>query len=178
MTTQITAVRIPAGRVTLQPLSPAQAQDTLGGDLTWLAGADPAGGWTAGVGWPHDDTLDGLRGVTQDALGWLVVLDSTVIGDCGTLGGLRPSGDIEIGYGLAEPYRGQGYGTELVQGLAGWLATQPGVRRVVAGTLPDNVPSRKVLERAGFVFEGIEQGDDGDGEGEVRYALDVRSVNG
>jgi RimJ/RimL family protein N-acetyltransferase len=170
----IRAARIPAGRVVLQPVSPAQALDTLGGDLTWLAG----GGWSAGTGWPHDDTLDGLRGVTLGALGWLVTLDTTVIGDCGTLGGLRPSGDIEIGYGLAEPYRGQGYGTELVQGLADWLSARPGVRRVVAGTLPDNVPSRKVLERAGFTFEGIEQSDGADGEGEARYALDVRSVNG
>ncbi|HKS99472.1 MAG TPA: GNAT family N-acetyltransferase [Rugosimonospora sp.] len=137
------------------PLAPESARAILDGDLS---------GWTPAEGWPHKDTADGLRGVTGGSLGWLVTLDGAVIGDCGTLGGVRPSGDIEIGYGLAAPYRGQGYGTELVRALAGWLRARPGVRRVVAGTLPDNIASRRVLEHAGFTEDGVEAG-------EVRYAL-------
>ncbi len=106
--------------------------------------------------------------MTRGSYGWLVALadGEVVIGDCGTLGGIDEAGDIEIGYGLAAPYRGRGYGTELVRGLVGWWRAQPGVRRVVAGTLVDNTASRRLLERVGFTLEGV------DGS-EARYALPV-----
>jgi RimJ/RimL family protein N-acetyltransferase len=146
---------INAGRLELLALTPERAQAILDGDRSGL---------TLGAGWPHEDTFDGLRGVTGGSYGWLVLLDGQVIGDCGTLGGVSPSGDIEIGYGLAEPFRGQGYGTELVQGLVDWFRGQPGVRRLVAGTVPGNVPSRRVLERAGFTVEREDPS-------EARYAL-------
>jgi RimJ/RimL family protein N-acetyltransferase len=153
----LTPETIRAGRLELRPLTPAQARAIVDGDRSGLATGD---------GWPHADTLDGLRGVVHGSYGWLVTLDETVIGDCGTLGGVDLSGDVEIGYGLAAPYRGRGYGTELVRGLADWLRGQPGVRRVVAGTLVDNVPSRRVLERVGFTLERVDAG-------EARYALGV-----
>jgi RimJ/RimL family protein N-acetyltransferase len=146
---------IPAGRLELRPLTPAHAQAILDGDRSGLNPAD---------GWPHADTLDGLRGVTNGSYGWLVLLDGVVIGDCGTLGGIDADGAVEIGYGLAGPYRRQGHGTEMVRGLVDWFRAQPDVRRVVAGTLVDNVPSRRVLERAGFSFERVDAG-------EARYAL-------
>jgi RimJ/RimL family protein N-acetyltransferase len=53
-----------------------------------------------------------------------------------------------------EPYRGRGYGTELVEAFSQWLLGQPGIRRVVARHVPAaNVASRRVLERVGFVLE-------------------------
>jgi len=82
--------------------------------------------------------------------GWLVTLDGLVIGDCGTFGPADENGEVEIGYGLAAPYRGRGYGKELVAGLADWLLAQPEIRSVRARTAPDNVASRRVLEHAGF----------------------------
>jgi RimJ/RimL family protein N-acetyltransferase len=144
-----------AGRLALRPLTPAHAQAVLDGDLSGLA---------PGEGWPHADTLDGLRGVTGGSFGWLVLLSGVVIGDCGTLGGIDASGDVEIGYGLAAPYRGHGHGTEMVRGLVDFFRARPGVRRVVAGTLLDNLPSRRVLERAGFTLERVDRD-------EARYAL-------
>ena len=36
---------------------------------------------------------------------------------------------------------------------------QPEVRRVRACTLTDNLPSRRVLEKAGFAYTGIEDGE-------------------
>jgi RimJ/RimL family protein N-acetyltransferase len=55
---------------------------------------------------------------------------------------------------LAAPYRGQGYGTELVIGLSRWLLGQDHVQRVVARRVAaDNTASRRALERAGFVVE-------------------------
>ena len=89
-----------------------------------------------------------------------------MIGDCGTLGAVDDAGELELGYGLAEPYRGRGLGSELVQALSRRLLSAPGVRRVVAReVLADNVPSRRSLERAGFVLER-------EADGLVWYALD------
>ena len=138
MTTEINA-----GELVLRPLTAAQAHDIAANDRL----PQPL---RAGEGWPHADSYDGLRMASDDGYTWLVTLDDLVIGDCGTLGGPSEDGEIEIGYGLAEPYRGRGYGTMLVKPLADFLLVRPGVNRVVAETLPSNRPSYRVLERAGF----------------------------
>jgi RimJ/RimL family protein N-acetyltransferase len=145
------ADRIETPSLVLERLDPATARAILDGDLS---------GVRAGDGWPHDDTFDGLRmAVEQGApLGWLVLLDGVVIGDCGTHGPADEQGDVEIGYGLAAPFRGRGYGTELVRGLATWQVAQPGVRRVTAGVEAENVPSWRALERAGFTCLSEEDG--------------------
>jgi RimJ/RimL family protein N-acetyltransferase len=142
--------RIATERIVLEPIGEGLARAILAGDLSSLQ---------AGEGWPHADTLDGLR----LSPGWLVLLDGTVVGDCGTHGEAQ-GGEIEIGYGLAEPYRGRGLGGELVRGLSRHLLRQPDVRRVVASTDPANLPSRRALERAGFRLEGEDRT-------QTRYAL-------
>ncbi len=116
------------------------------GDLSALAHAE---------GWPHDDTFDALR--LSPAV-WLVSLDGLVIGECGTAGEIGETGDVEIGYGLAAEYRGLGYGAELVASLSQWLLRAEGVARVVAAVEVRNVPSRRCLERAGFVVERADGG--------------------
>jgi RimJ/RimL family protein N-acetyltransferase len=138
--------RIFSARLVLEPVSDAVARAIVEGDTT---------GVRAGEGWPHADTADGLRlGLAHGAgTGRLVLLDGLVVGDCGTHGPADEGGEIEIGYGLAEPYRGRGLGAELVRAYADWLLEHEGVRRVVARVLPANVPSRRALERAGFALE-------------------------
>jgi RimJ/RimL family protein N-acetyltransferase len=137
----------------LAPVSTELAQAILSGDLSGL---------TAGRGWPHADTADGLRMalLRGHPPGWLILLpvrpnggayaDDIVIGDCGTHGPAGPEGTIEIGYGLAARYRGQGFGTEAVKALTRWLLAQPAIRRVCARTHVGNMASRRVLEKAGF----------------------------
>jgi ribosomal-protein-alanine N-acetyltransferase len=125
-------------------------------------------GLLAGVGWPHADSLDGLRMDLAlgdpERTGWFVVLRETgeVIGECGWRGGPDPAGEAEIGYGLAAPYRGRGLGAEAVGALVDWCLAQPGVDRLTARVLPGNVASRRVLERLDFLEAGSE-------DGQVRY---------
>ena len=77
-----------------------------------------------------------------------------MIGDCGWFGPPDARGDVEIGYGLAEPSRGRGLSSEFVPALAQALLARPEVRRVVAReVLAGNTPSRRALERAGFRLE-------------------------
>ncbi len=141
------AATISTARLLLDPLNERVAQAVVSGEISALSRAD---------GWPHDDTLDAIRMSTTmggSSLVWLVIFDGCIIGDCGTVGELDDTGDVEIGYGLAAEHRGRGYGNEVVAALSGWLLDRPGVERVVARRVrADNVPSRRALENAGFVL--------------------------
>jgi hypothetical protein len=54
----------------------------------------------------------------------------------------------------------------LVAAASAWLLSRPGVRRVVAReVLADKLPSRRAMERAGFVLKREERGS-------VWYALE------
>ena len=147
---RLTPAHITTARLVLAPISEATANAVVAGDVSTLI---------AGEGWPHADTLDGLRmALAHGAPGWLVTLEGVVIGDCGTHGQPEQTGDVELGYGLAEPYRGRGYGTEIVIGLSSWLLGQGGVHRVVARRVAvENTPSRRALERAGFILESADE---------------------
>lgn len=150
---------INAGRVRLEPVSLAAAAAVVGGDL---AGLSP------GAGWPVADTLDGLRMSLQHGaqLGWFVLLDGLIVGDCGTHGPPDETGTVEIGYGIAGPYRGRGLATEMCRALTEWLLERPDVTRVVASThAAANPASRRVLEKSGFTFDR----DDGALAWYVRY---------
>lgn len=137
--------------LSLVPISVELARRLVAGDLS---GVRPA------PGWPHDDTMDGLRMSVERGHppGWLVVHRGAVIGDCGLHGLPDAQGQVEIGYGLAEGWRGRGFGTEVVRTVADWLLGQPGVRALRAHTLPDNLASRRVLQKAGFRELGLDEG--------------------
>jgi RimJ/RimL family protein N-acetyltransferase len=149
-------------RLRLEPLTAEMARAILAGDLSGLAAAGLATtGLAAADGWPHEDTADGLAMAvkTGHPPGWLVTVGGTVIGDIGTHGPVDEAGRVEIGYGLAAPSRGQGYGSEAVAAVTEWLLSQPGVRQVRAHTLTSNAPSRRVLEKAGFTYVGLDEGE-------------------
>jgi len=121
-----------------------------------LAGADP--GLPLAEGYPHADSLDALRMQVEhggpDDGGWFVTLaeDGRVVGDCGTFGPPDDDGRVEIGYGLAAPFRGRGLGTEAVRALVDWLVTLPDVREVTASVEVGNEPSRRLLATLGFTL--------------------------
>ena len=145
------SIRAESGRLRLERLGVDRARALLAGDYS---GLDPA------PGWPHEDSMDGIRieaehARSDDETGFLAVLVATgqVVGEAGWKGGPDGSGEVEIGYGLAGPQRGLGLGTELVALITGWAFAQPGVRQVVAEVLVGNVPSLRALERNGFVLD-------------------------
>jgi RimJ/RimL family protein N-acetyltransferase len=145
MTTSIPhSDRIVGKGLVLEPLTPEAAQHIVDGG---------APEYPVGAGWPHQDTIDGLAlARSGKAMAWLVTVDGVVIGDAGTHGAVNEAGEVAIGYGLATPFRGRGHGGALVATLTEWLLTRPEVRAVVAETEPDNLPSRRALESAGFLL--------------------------
>jgi RimJ/RimL family protein N-acetyltransferase len=84
------------------------------------------------------------------------------------------SGQAMVGYSLDPRFRGRGVATRAVRLLVAWAFTA-GVRRLAAGTALDNLASQRVLERAGFVREGIRRaryvGADGTPEDDLIYVL-------
>ena len=78
----------------------------------------------------------------------------TVIGDLAV--NLTADGHVaEVGYTFAAAHHGRGYATEALGGLVDALFASSDIQRVVAHLDPANTPSLRVLERLGFVFEGL-----------------------
>ena len=81
---------------------------------------------------------------------WMIEkTDGTHIGDL-CFKGLREDGIAEIGYGILEGHRGQGYATEAVQAACHWAFLHPDVRSLEAETDAENAASQRVLEKCGF----------------------------
>lgn len=82
-----------------------------------------------------------------------------------------PPGVCEIGVTLFSGARGHGWGGEAVRLFTDYLLRE-GWRRVQAATACDNISMRRVLELAGYDYEGVLRafGTDEDG-GRVDYAM-------
>ncbi len=60
-----------------------------------------------------------------------------------------------LGYWTGEMYAGKGYMTEGVRAIVRGAFNDLGLHRVEAACQPENVASRRVLEKAGFTQEGM-----------------------
>ena len=90
---------------------------------------------------------------------WMIELkDGTHIGEMCFKG--IEKGNAEIGYGIAEEYQKCGYATEAVSALVDWALHQPGVSCVKAETEENNIASKRVLKKSGFIPTG-EIGEEG-----------------
>jgi len=69
------------------------------------------------------------------------------------------AGRVEVGYGVAESHRRKGVATEAICQLVGIALQQPGVTEVYAETSVENLPSRRVVQRVGFLHIGRRMSD-------------------
>ena len=77
-----------------------------------------------------------------------------MIGSCGFKGPPTADGVVEIAYGIAPDYQGNGYATEAAQALVSYAFSNSKVRIVRAHTLPMPNASTRVLEKCGFKHTG------------------------
>jgi RimJ/RimL family protein N-acetyltransferase len=144
------------GTVTVRPLRDADAPALV------RACQDPEiPRWTRV---PQPYTLEDARGfaavaATEAAAGLgvaLVVTDAggVLLGTIGLMEVDRNKGSGELGYWLAREARGRGAATRAVRLVTGWAAEELGLRRLEILTLPGNVASARVAERAGFTATG------------------------
>jgi ribosomal-protein-alanine N-acetyltransferase len=61
------------------------------------------------------------------------------------------------GYWIGAPFARQGYMREAVQAVVHHAFTVLDLSRIEAGCLPENTPSRRLLEQCGYKYEGVAQ---------------------
>lgn len=96
--------------------------------LRSAAGPDP---WTLGFAVVHRD-------------------DDRVIGSAAFKGAPDGDGVVEIAYGIAPSYEGQGYATEAARALVAFALERVDVTAIRAHTKPENGASGRVLTKNGF----------------------------
>jgi RimJ/RimL family protein N-acetyltransferase len=74
--------------------------------------------------------------------------------------GMLPGVDVhrftaEMGYWLAEPFWNKGIMTKAVKYFTDWAFSEFNLHRISAAPYATNIPSHRVLEKAGFLLEGI-----------------------
>ncbi len=110
---------------------------------------------------PHPYTMEDasewvrLAGGESPQTNFAIVVDGKAAGGIGLI--LKE--DIsrcsaEIGYWLGEALWGRGIVTEAVRALTRWAFDNFGLNRIYAGVLEWNPASMRVLEKAGYQFEG------------------------
>ena len=77
-----------------------------------------------------------------------------VMGSVGFKGPPDADGTVEIAYGIARAFEGQGYATEAAEAGLSFALADPRVRRVVAHTMPQEGASPAILRKLGFAFAG------------------------
>jgi len=87
---------------------------------------------------------------------WAITVDDVVVGNVGVF---RKDNiyrlTAEIGYYIAEEYWGKGVMTEAVKQACRTIFEQTDIVRICADPFSWNAGSCRVLEKAGFVFEGL-----------------------
>jgi RimJ/RimL family protein N-acetyltransferase len=84
---------------------------------------------------------------------WEIVLRSTntIIGGMGFAGEPNEMGEAEIGYMIDQQYQNKGYASEALKLLTNWAFGHEKVEAIIVHTYEDNLPSRKILTKNGFV---------------------------
>lgn len=98
---------------------------------------------------------DAMRAGTRLRLGVVRLADDALVGTCMLFHVEWPSLRAELGYLLARSAWGRGYGTEAVGALLRHAFGTLGLRRIEADVDPRNDASARLLERFGFVREGL-----------------------
>jgi RimJ/RimL family protein N-acetyltransferase len=108
----------------------------------------------------------------------LVITDAATGAPAGEIGLFYqepPTAQAMIGYSMLPAWRGRGYPTRAAQLVALWAFAETGIARLIAGALPTNVGSQRVLEKAGFRREAYLRsrlpGPDGTRNDDVQFVL-------
>lgn len=145
-------------RLILVPASPDLIREALASDLALASalGAELPADWP-----PEFYDADSLT-YTLDRVeaspayeGWSMYFflrrdGRVLVGNGGYYAPPSEDGTVEVGYSVVPTQQGRGYATEATRGLVARAFADPRVERVVATTLPDRLPSIRVVEKLGF----------------------------
>jgi [ribosomal protein S5]-alanine N-acetyltransferase len=88
---------------------------------------------------------------------WAVIekAGGRLVGSCGFDPPSEKMPEFEFGYLFARDCWGKGYATEAASACMRFAFEELKLSRVVARVVPEHTPSRRVLEKLGFEFEGL-----------------------
>lgn len=94
------------------------------------------------------------REATSGMTLWAVADKDTggFIGQCGVVPVDGKGPEIELAYHFGRPFWGRGYATEAARAVADYAFRELKLERLLGLTFPTNVPSQRVLEKAGFTY--------------------------
>ncbi|OZB17179.1 MAG: GNAT family N-acetyltransferase [Rhodobacterales bacterium 34-62-10] len=158
-------VRIETERLTLRPPSHADFRDWASlrcdsegfltrWEPTWAADHLSRKAFTNRVYWAQRSISNGsampLFLIRRD--------DNTLLGAI-TLDNIRrgPAQAGTLGYWIGESHARQGYMREAIEALVHHAFHRLDLSRIEAACLPENTPSRGLLEKCGFKYEGVAQ---------------------
>lgn len=98
---------------------------------------------------------DMLSADENDTFAFAITVDGKVIGSIGVFrqGNIHRQ-TAELGYYIAEEYWGKGIMTKVVKYICEYLFMKSDIIRIYAGPFAYNTASCRVLEKAGFQYEG------------------------
>ena len=119
----------------------------------------PAAGWEPHKSVAHSKSI--IRNVFKPNGTWKIVWRKTgkPIGTIGLTADRRRQdpGSRELGYSLDEAFWGRGIMGEAVEAVLAYAFAEMGLTMVSVATGKDNEKSRRVIEKAGFRYEGTER---------------------
>jgi RimJ/RimL family protein N-acetyltransferase len=95
-----------------------------------------------------------------------IVRNKVIIGSTSFHGAPDEAGMVEIGIGIEESYRNQGFAREALLGMWRWVCGEPGVLTLRYTVSPTNIPSVKIIQNFGFTYMG-QQMDEIDGPEDI-----------
>lgn len=116
------------------------------------------------VGFPVMPTMDIARTIIKTRENWLIngtgwqmaiEYEGVFIGLVGVNAVSKAYDRAALDYAVAEKYRGRGFASIAVKSFIPACAERFSLHRISASVFADNAPSRRVLEKCGFAFEGI-----------------------
>ena len=131
-----------------------------------------------GAGWPKHDNPDITKGLVkiwvddyrnENVFNWIIELkEDHPIGSITVVRMDLNNKTCELGYSIGKEYWNNGYATEAIKYVIAYLFAIELFDTVTAQCFEHNLPSIRVLEKNGFIREGVLRN---------RYILDNKKVN-
>lgn len=98
---------------------------------------------------------------------WVVLRSAgEIVGSISFHGAPNSEGMIEIGLGISEFFRNNGYAREALLGMWRWVSNDPSVKILRYTVSPHNAPSVRIINTFGFHYQG-QQIDEEDGPEDI-----------
>ncbi|MBR2108725.1 MAG: GNAT family N-acetyltransferase [Ruminococcus sp.] len=92
----------------------------------------------------------------DEVYSWAIEYENELIGTIGAYDGAEDREFIEVGVSVASKYWGKGFATEAVKTVTAYLVNT-GYKTIKAWCAYDNIGSRRVLEKSGYVLKSTDE---------------------